>query len=155
MWRSILDRINKLTEDITALFLLIMVLLVFVKILTRVLFQSSFPWTEELSRYLMIWITFLGASIAFKYAAHIGFDLIVNKLPGMLKKIFQVISAIACLTFFILLIVKGYELCGRSMVQSSPALDLPMAYVYAIIPISGILMSINLVDTTINKMRYS
>ncbi|WP_408010342.1 TRAP transporter small permease [Pseudalkalibacillus sp. A8] len=151
MWKSILHRVNKATENVAALFLFLMVLLVFLKVVTRVLIQSSFPWTEELSRYLMIWITFLGASIAFKYAAHIGVDFIVDKLPRVLKIVFQVIAAAACLVFFVLLIVKGYELTGRSMIQRSPALNLPMGYVYAIIPISGVLMSINLVDSTIKK----
>lgn len=153
MWKVILHWINKSTENVAALFLFLMVILVFMKVVTRVLIQSSFPWTEELSRYLMIWITFLGASIAFKYAAHIGVDLIVDKLPRRLKIVFQVIASAACLVFFALLIVKGYELIGRSMIQSSPALNLPMGYVYAIIPISGILMSINLVDVTIKKVR--
>ncbi|MFD1020190.1 TRAP transporter small permease [Thalassobacillus hwangdonensis] len=153
MWRSTLDRINKGTENIAAVFLFTMVLLVFLKVVTRVLIQSSFPWTEELSRYLMIWITFLGASIAFNYAAHIGVDFVVDKLPRMLKAVVQVIAAAACMVFFLLLIFKGFELMGRSMIQSSPALNLPMGYVYAIIPISGILMSFNLVDSTIKKIR--
>lgn len=57
-----------------------MVLAVFVQIISRALFNMSFPWTEELARYLMIWVTFLGASFAFQYGAHISIEAFVTRL---------------------------------------------------------------------------
>lgn len=153
MWKRFMNGINSATEWLTAVFLSVMVLLIFAQIVSRLFFSSSFAWTEELARYLMIWSTFLGASFAFKYGAHIGVEVFVRKLPNLVKNIVQVIASLASLVFFIFMISKGWEIIGRSMVQTSPALEIPMGYVYMIFPISGVLMCLNLIDVTIKSIR--
>ena len=140
--------INRTTELFSALLLLTMVVLVFIQIVSRVIISSSFPWTEEIARFMMIWITFLGAAVAFQYGAHIGVEAFVERLPAKLRSIFIVITMLICLSFFILLIVYGYQLANGAFVQTSPALQIPMGYIYYIIPISGVLMCLNLFDVT-------
>ncbi|MFD0956008.1 TRAP transporter small permease [Virgibacillus alimentarius] len=143
------------TEWLTALFLAVMVLLIFIQIVSRLFFSVSFSWTEEVARYLMIWSTFLGASFAFKYGAHIGVEVFVRKMPRIIKNIVQIIASLASLAFFVILISMGWEIIGLSMVQTSPALDIPMGYVYIIFPISGVLMILNLIDVTIKSILHN
>ncbi len=154
MWRKFIHVINRTTEWLTAGFLAVMVILIFAQIVSRLFIGSSFAWTEEVARYLMIWSTFLGASFAFQYGAHIGVEVLVMKLPGLLKNSVQLIASLACFGFFLIMIVKGWEITGRSMMQTSPALDIPMGYIYMIFPTSGILMSLNLIDVTIKSIRH-
>ena len=148
MWTKSMKVINRTTELFSALLLLTMVVLVFIQIVSRVIISSSFPWTEEIARFMMIWITFLGAAVAFQYGAHIGVEAFVERLPAKLRSFFIVITMLICLSFFILLIVYGYQLANGAFVQTSPALQIPMGYIYYIIPISGVLMCLNLFDVT-------
>ena len=148
MWTKSMKVINRTTELFSALLLLTMVALVFIQIVSRVIISSSFPWTEEIARFMMIWITFLGAAVAFQYGAHIGIEAFVERLPAKARSFFIVIAMLICLSFFILLIVFGYQLAIGAFVQTSPALQIPMGYIYYIIPISGVLMCLNLFDVT-------
>ena len=152
MWTKSMKVINRTTELFSALLLLTMVALVFIQIVSRVIISSSFPWTEEIARFMMIWITFLGAAVAFQYGAHIGVEAFVERLPAKVRSFFIVIAMLICLSFFILLIVFGYQLAIGAFVQTSPALKIPMGYIYYIIPISGLLMSLNLLDVTFKTL---
>lgn len=155
MWDRTIRTINRTVENITALMLLVMVILVFLQVVSRAIMQSSFAWTEEAARYLMIWLTFLGASYAFQYAAHISIELFVSKLKGPLATFFKVLAALCSIAFLFVLIVKGIEIIDRSMVQRSAALRIPLGYVYLIMPISGVLMLLNVIDVTIKQIKGS
>ena len=151
MWDKFVRSINKVTELLTSSFLAIMVIIIFVQIVSRVLVQSSFPWTEELARFLMIWVTFLGAAFSFQHGAHIGISMLTNKLPKKLNGIIQLLVGLLCTILFAVLFIKGLELVDKSASQTSPAMRLPMNYVYLIIPISAILLIINVIDVSIKQ----
>lgn len=151
MWSKAINYVNKTTELVTSTFLVVMVVVVFLQIVSRIIIQSSFPWTEELSRFLMIWLTFLGAAFSFQYGAHIGITLITNKIPRKLQALLQIIVAFLCIILFTVLMVKGYELVMKSTTQVSPALGIPMNYVYMVIPVSGFLMTLNVIDVTLKQ----
>ncbi|HIV74023.1 MAG TPA: TRAP transporter small permease [Candidatus Pseudogracilibacillus intestinigallinarum] len=151
MWSKIVTNINKITELLTSSFLVIMVAIIFMQIVSRVLIQSSFPWTEELARFLMIWVTFLGAAFSFQHGAHIGISMLTDKLPNKLNSIVQLCIGILCTALFLVLLVKGIELVGKSGNQTSPAMSIPMNYVYLIIPISAVLLIMNVIDVSIKQ----
>src|SRR5699024_2807539 len=153
MWSKTVNGINRATEWLTSFFLVVMVVIIFMQIVSRLIMNSSFPWTEELARYLMIWLTFLGAAFSFQYGAHIGVEILTSKFPQKTAAVFQVIVALLCTVLFAILVVKGFELVGKSTAQTSPAMSIPMNYVYLIIPISGMLMILNVIDVTIKNVR--
>lgn len=152
MWTRFLNGVNKSTEWLTAGILATMVVLIFIQIISRVILSSSFAWTDEVARYLMIWLTFLAASVGFKHGAHIGVEVFVRNLPKTLKIILQIIAALASFVFFVIMISMGWEIISVSMKQTSPALNIPMGYVYIIFPISGMLIILNLIDATIKSV---
>jgi TRAP-type C4-dicarboxylate transport system permease small subunit len=147
--------LNKGTEVLTILLLSIMVLLIFWQICSRVLFHTSFSWTEELARYLMVWVAFLGAGFAFQYGAHISIESFVKRFSPKYKKIFQTLIAIVCILFFSVLIIYGLELVTDSMTQTSTALKIPMGFVFLAIPISGVLQILNVIDITFRFIKYN
>src|SRR5690625_5147839 len=89
MWSKTLGGINKVTKYMTSGFLIVMVVIIFLQIVSRIVIQSSFSWTEELARFLMIWLTFLGAAFSFQHGAHIGISMLTDKLP---KKVSAIIT---------------------------------------------------------------
>lgn len=122
----------------------LLVTVVFLQVIFRFVLGSPLAWTEELARYSLIWLTFLGAAYAMSLKAHIGMEVFVNlfRTPG--KKALYIVASIASLMFFLLMVVEGYSLAMQGMSQSSPVLRIPMGAIYMIIPISGAVLIINL-----------
>ena len=119
------------------------------QVLSRYLFVVPAAWTEELARFLLIWIGMLGAAYAYRQGSHLGIDLLANKLEGIGKQRLNSVVHIVCLLFAASVLVGG----GGSLVsmtwelkQYSAAMGLPIAYVYSVIPASGVLMSLFAID---------
>lgn len=149
---KIIVGMNKVIHAVLILLMVILVVSVFCQITFR-FFGMALTWTEELSRYSMIWMTFLGAAYAVSTKAHIGMELFVDRMQGIVKKLMITVAALFSGTFFIMMVVKGYELSMRVMEQTSAVLQIPMGIVYLVIPISGVVLFINLVYVTTKELK--
>ena len=96
-------------------------------------------WTEEAIRFLFIWASCVGAAIGIKAHIHIGIDIIVNLLPFVARKVVDIVVQLGLIAFDVFIIKFGFDMVARTMTQASPALRLPMAYVYLAVPVMGIL----------------
>lgn len=130
-----------------------LIVAIFCQVFVRFLFDHNLTWTEELSRYSLVWITFLGAAYAMSTNSHVGMEMLVEKSPLPLRRILIIIAMLVSAVFFIIMIQQGYALSLKSMKQLSPVLKLPMGYVYAIIPVSGVILLINLLDVTWKQLK--
>ena len=88
----LIDLYCRLLKVAIAVCLAAMVVLVFTNVVMRYLFNSGIPTSEELSRWLLVWLTFLGAIVALRQHAHLGVDTLVRALPPLGKKICFVAS---------------------------------------------------------------
>ena len=91
MIRQISDFLNKITEIVVMFLMSAISVIIFVQVICRYVFNHSLYWSEEVGRYLLIWITFLGASVGVKRYSHIGIDFLYNKSPLFIKKILDVL----------------------------------------------------------------
>jgi len=96
-------------------------------------------WTEEAIRFLFIWASCVGAAIGIKEHIHIGIDILVNLLPFVARKVIDIVVQLGLIAFDVFIIKFGFDMVARTMTQASPALRLPMAYVYLAVPVVGIL----------------
>lgn len=149
---KIIVGMNKVIHAVLILLMVMLVVSVFCQITFR-FFGMALTWTEELSRYSMIWMTFLGAAYAVSTKAHIGMELFVDRMQGVAKKFMIIVAAIFSGTFFIMMVIKGYELSMRVMEQTSAVLQIPMGIVYLVIPISGAVLFVNLVYVTTKELK--
>ena len=120
-----------------------MVVLVFGNVVLRYAFNSSIIVSEELSRWLFVWITFLGAVIALREHAHLGTDALVSRLPPVGKKVCLVIGHLTMLYVCWLVFEGSLEQTKINADVMAPSLQWPMAWVYAagiVFAISGGLM---------------
>jgi TRAP-type C4-dicarboxylate transport system permease small subunit len=132
-------------EYLLILAMAILVLNVIWGVLARMLVTTGFlerqsNWTEELARFLMIWVGLLGASLAFEKKAHLGVDFFVGKFHPTAQKILQLATLLVVLLFAIgVLCIGGWELVTRTLAlkQETPALGIPKGWVYLAVPISG------------------
>lgn len=116
---------------LTAIALLLMVVLVFGNVVLRYAFNSSIIVSEELSRWLFVWITFLGAVIALREHAHLGTDALVSRLPPTGKKICLVLGHLTMLYVCWLVFQGSLEQTKINHDVLAPSTQWPMSIVYA------------------------
>lgn len=141
-FKVIVDRINECVEYITISLILVMVIVVFLQVVYRFIILSSLAWSEEMARYLLIWITFLGASIGVKRKSHIGVEVVVNLLPEKVQTVVSIIANALTMALFIAVITWGKKLLMIVGIQKSPAMQISMAIPYAAIIVSAVLIII-------------
>jgi len=129
--------ICRVLELAIALLLATMVVLVFGNVVARYGFNSGITLSEEISRWMFIWLTFLGAVIALKERGHLGMDMVVAKLPTAGKKICLVVGQVIMLYIVGLMFKGSWEQAVINADVSAPVSGLPMAIVYA----SGLVFS--------------
>ncbi len=115
------------------------------QVITRYALSSPSSYTEELARYLLIWIGLLGATLAYRHNMHLSFDLLLQKVNNAQKRMLQLfIHSVIAIFAGLVLCWGGLKLALLTweLNQVSASLGVRLAYVYAIIPISGLLMVI-------------
>ena len=139
---NILDRLLK---GFLVLLICSMLATVCWQVISRYVLQAPSSLTEEIARFHLIWLGIGGAVYTFRTRMHVSIDTMVANLTGRKRLIAEILSLAATQVFAALVLVYGgikLVLLTFTLNQTSAALGLPMAYVYAIIPISGILIII-------------
>jgi TRAP-type C4-dicarboxylate transport system permease small subunit len=140
---------NKLAEWSCILLLVAMTVVTFAQVFFRFVIVHSLPWSEEFSRYALVWASFLGASIALKRGLHIGVEAFVTKLSQEKRRLIYLMTLVIITFFLIVVIVKGVQMASFNMRQSSPAMRIPMGFPYLAIPVGSLIMVIHLLDELI------
>lgn len=133
-----IDRSCKAIEAVIALFLAVMVVLVFGNVVLRYGFNSGITVSEEVSRWLFIWVTFLGALVALKEHRHLGMDMVVQKLPAAGKKFCAVAGHLVMLYIVWLLFQGSLAQTRINWDVTAPVTGASMAIVYSV----GIVFSV-------------
>jgi TRAP-type transport system small permease protein len=133
-----LDALAKLLDYAIALALLIMVIMVFGNVVLRYLFNSGITASEELSRWLFVWLTFLGAIVALKEHAHLGTDMLTSRLGTTGKKVCMVLSIVLMLWMCWLIFQGSLAQAKINLDNEAPVTGWSMAIVYA----SGVVFSV-------------
>ncbi len=139
---SLSNSIDRAMVGLVFLIVAAMVIVTTLQVVFRVAF-NALTWSEELSRYLLVWGTFFGATLAYKRGNHIAVTFIIDFFPGKLRVWFNVLTYLLSLTFFVIVAQQGLNMITMQVFQVSPALQLPMKYVYWSIPVSCGIMIIH------------
>lgn len=136
-----MQKLNRLEEVIIAILMLISAVLVFINVFLRQL-SMGMPWTEELIRYMIIWITFLGMSACVREGSHISIEAIPDLMKGTAKKWLQAAIYFFCIVFSLAMTWYSFQYLSKmsSTGQLSPALGVPMYYFYIVILISSFMI---------------
>lgn len=129
---------QKIVDNLMFLSLTGMVLLVFINVILRYVFNSGFAPSEELARYLFVWTVFLGAITAFKDGKHVGVDLLTSRLKGVPKKVIEIIGYVLVLFAIAVMVKGGIGFTILSMSSKGPATGIPFSYVSISYVIAGI-----------------
>ncbi|KAB7623678.1 TRAP transporter small permease [Alkalilimnicola sp. S0819] len=132
----------------------LMLAVVCLQIFARYVLGDSLSWSEELSRFLLVWITFLFAGISFARGEMIAVEMFTARLPRVLQAVFMALGGLATVTLFALLTWYGYDYAEWNRVQTSSALQVSMYYVYLAVPVGSALLVLHvLVGTCAQVLR--
>lgn len=156
-----MQTINKIIGCIENVVMIILMsvatIVAIIQVIARYIFSSSLYWSEETILYALISMSFIAASMGIHYGAHISVE-IINTIPSMkIRKILNIMPPLLGIIFASSIIFYGYNLFIRTldMYQLSPAMQIPVAYIYAIIPLSGIFMLLRYINVVILLLHNS
>jgi len=140
------------------LLLAVMTFVVFVQVLFRYVIHASLPWSEELSRYCMVYTVFIGVGAGLKAGTHTGVDAVVSFLPPKAKNVVVLIEKLVCfilsVIFFVLSLQVVIQLFASG--QKSASLFIPIAFAYLAMPLGfagGIIRSIQNISAQVKVMK--
>jgi TRAP-type C4-dicarboxylate transport system permease small subunit len=147
MLRKAEDLLLVANRAVVGTLLAAMATLVFLNVVMRYVFNNSIAWTEEISRYIMIWTTYLGAGLALREGRHVAIEFVQDRLPSPLRRAMRVFVATLMLTFMALLVYWGFVYAQEAWSQYTAVTNLPQGAFYLAVPIGAIIFSLHLVAT--------
>ena len=138
--RSVERVLTGAVKVVGGLLIVAMVAVVSVGVFTRYILLAPIEWSEELARFLMVWIALLGAAVGVRTRAHYGILLLTDRLPAGLQAALRIFADLCAFAFALLLVRFGLSMVQVTGFQTSPNLQVPMSVPYAAIPIGGALM---------------
>ena len=146
---------NHLEEFFIIPLMFIMSIIIFVQVIMRYAFGNSLTWSEELARYLFIWLIYFAVSYTAHKEKHIRIDAAINLYPKKLRPYILIVSEIIVLAFAVFIAVTGVTVFQKITMsgQVSPAIGLPMQFVYAAPLIGFVLTAIRQVECIVKRIR--
>ncbi|PYZ92190.1 TRAP transporter permease DctQ [Salipaludibacillus keqinensis] len=153
---KVIHWIDEHFEEVFLIFFsVIMVVAIALQVFMRHVMNSSLSWSEELARYCFIWLVYIGISYGVKKQRHIKVDVMLLLLKDKGKIILNIISNVIFLSFAIFVVVYGYDISRQLLGwgQTSPALHIPMGFVYLATPVGMALTSIRIIQQMIKQFK--
>jgi C4-dicarboxylate transporter, DctQ subunit len=146
----------RIEEGLVAVLLGAAALVLFLDVAARYLFSAPFSWGAESVRYAIIWVVFIGSSIAARRGIHISISALREFLPAPAQRPLILLVLLICCSFSLLLLYASVSLIQfmRRFSQVTPALEIPMWWVYLAIPVGAGLMSLRFTQALWAEARH-
>jgi C4-dicarboxylate transporter DctQ subunit len=139
--------LSRAVEGLIILGATTLVTIVTTEVVLRYGFKQSLIFTEELSRYLMVWIVFLGSALAVRDGAHIRINFLIKRFNQRNQKWLRLLAHILTLVFLMFVAIEGIKILPRQLYQMCITINISIFYFYLAIPVGSILMIIFLLPT--------
>ncbi len=147
---KLLNSVRKSLYWISVISMMVMLFIIFFQVITRYVFGHSFEWSEEIARFLFVWVVFLGSALIMGESGHLAVRMLPERLKGKtVGFMLEIFINFCSYAFILLLIIQGGKMTQTMSFQTAPALGISMSWVYSIIPISGFLMLLYLIKDSI------
>lgn len=150
---NISNIIDKLIRQLIAILLILMTIILFSQVISRYIMGTGLTWSEEIVRYLCIWMVFLGATCAQKDGSQIAVTALEEMLPRLPQNILTWVQKIIVIIYSGLVMWIGFGTLEVASMQASPNMRIPMNYVYLVIPVSMIIMLIHLAALLLTDLK--
>lgn len=123
---------------------LVMAIATFVQVIFRYVLEFSLPWADELARYCLVWLVFVGMVVALVRGQHVTVDILLDRYRGRFKRIALTFIDLAVAALFLTLLYGGVLLMQLTVGQTTSGMGMPKYVVYAALPVGAVLMLIEL-----------
>jgi TRAP-type transport system small permease protein len=155
-----IDSINRIFEKLAGVMLAGMVISITIQVFARI-FSSKLDlsinvsWTEEVARYLMIWMVFVGGALAARKGRMIAIETVAQLVPAVAGKILKYISHLISIVFYLVIFYIGLQWVSFGGSETAPVTQIPMSILYSSMVVGSLLMTINtigfLVEIVVQK----
>ena len=114
-----------------------MALIVALQVFCRYVLDASLFWSEELARYMLVWLSFFGATVAYYRNLHPGVDILTSRLSPSKQRLARLMVHLVCMLLSLVMIISGIRFAWFIRQQISPALGIPKWIILTVIPVSG------------------
>ncbi len=150
--KKILDIVERLIKILCQLFISIIVVVIFYAVVMRYVFRHPPAWSEELSRFVFIWMIMFGAVLATREQSHIQVTFLVDLLPKRMRLFFSAFVHLLMIGFCWVMIQQGMKIYPIVAQASSPSFGISMGWLYLSIPVSGVLMGIFILEIMVRSI---
>lgn len=154
-WIKAVDRTGQTIEfcsgTVGAVFYAVMIVVIMLGVIFRYVIVNPLQWSEELARFLLIWIGFLGMNMATRQGQHLGIDSLLAKLPRKMMLVLDVIGSVFILFFLVFLIAKALPMTMNTMV-TAVSMNFSMFWIYLSLPVGAVLTLLQVVFNVILKI---
>ena len=144
---------NALEEYIAGGFMVALFIVLNTQIFTRYVLGAPLSWTEEVARYLFVWMVFVGSAGALLSRSHVAIEMFVEALDQRKRLAVHLLCDILSLSFLVMLAYWSTRTLGRVWAVSTSALELPSGILYSAVPLSALLMIIRLLQRLARDIR--
>lgn len=118
----------------------------------RYVLNDALAWSEESAKFLMVWLVFVGAPIALARGGHAAIDALPESLPPRASQLVYALVYFVVLAFVVVLIDQGTRFAWNARVQHTPTTGISMAFVFAAMPVGGVLMLLVATEQTLRSL---
>lgn len=138
--------INRGLTVLGAVCLCILSTTLLLQIIFRYFLRSALTWSDELSKYMMVWMVFLVFGLAIQKGTLLGIEIVISRVPRKVERVFKALTYVFIAMLLVILIKEGIELVQITNRQNSPTLPFKMSFVYASVPVGSSFALLNLID---------
>ncbi len=154
MLDKILDKVRAVLYWFSCVAMMIMLVTIFAQVITRYCFDYTPEWSEELARFLFVYVVFLGSALIMGESGHLAVEFLPERYKGKpFGKFLELFILVCSYVFISILLVQGAKMTEIMTFQESPGLEISMSYIYVVIPISCVLMMLYLFRDTVRIIK--
>lgn len=153
-FNNLINAIDKILNMLLIFFMVIMCFSLLYQILARRVFDVRALWPDELSRFTMAWMVYLGTIIGIRNDSHIRIDLIDQLIPNSLK-VLDFIYLSLNIIFSIIITKVGFDAVSLVVNQKSPNMGISMSFLYLVLPLSAVISLLYLAMKVFDKLNVN
>ena len=135
-----MEPVRRLVNMAVVAIFTVIVLVVFSQVIWRFIFNAPFSWSEELARHLQVWLILLTSSVCIRKGRHLSVDYATHALPFGLSRMLKLIIMVVVMFFLWTVIIFSIQMLAITIHQITPAIRIPVLFVYLSLPVTGLLM---------------
>jgi TRAP-type C4-dicarboxylate transport system permease small subunit len=144
--KLISDWTDKIATVLGVMLVASMTFSIILQVFFRYVVRAALPWPEELSRFLMVWCAFVGASTALKRGDHVGVTFFVEHTPRMINRLITFLTQFVVVYFLFILVKHSWRIAKLGWRSKSGAMLLPMFYPRVGVTVGAVMMFIQLIE---------